>query len=526
MMDDTGANLKGEREGFAAENLFNFAAGGVAAGTIFSPRNAVGVFGGKLGAFKSSGVADGLGHIRGGFDKALVLKERGLSPTEIWKETGWFRDVDSQWKFELPVSPTQLRDQELVLKLYNDDGPVVIGDLFPPSDPIVQDLFKLYPDLKSRPVRNIRGGRALGEYDPMKDTIAVNMERILEHSQTKNLNPHQQLKETLVHEIQHAIQQREKWWSGASPQTIQAQLMDTFRHNLYSTKLDKKLQKGYSDAIDFLLFMETSNSSAPWIEQFRRNLYRMDLGEISARTAQKRQTRLDLKKAPLADLFTREGEELVRQIGALDVSKLERQMIDVAKTSIKQRIEKEHPATDARMIAALQDDFLKDYEQFRQTMSGTFDDTPPIREIPFSKPQSAEDDFRESFINFFTKGGTPSGGPIEKELREGLLAFDSWRRSATHGVGQVVNKELKGGITKTDTDFWADRLYTLKDEDWYPAFDAYVSERVEKIEPARLLNLLRSGLKHVGKEDVIEKIERTIKIEDLAGVTKAPTTTN
>ena len=118
--------------------------------------------------------------------KAKSMLEKGEDEVKIWQSTGWYKDKDGAWKFEIADSPAKIKNQ-------NADK---LGDLLEHKE-----LFKAYPELKDIKIKKIgdEGGEKLGYYDPNKKEIAIN-----------NIGD----KSTLMHEVQHAIQDIEGFAKG------------------------------------------------------------------------------------------------------------------------------------------------------------------------------------------------------------------------------------------------------------------------------------------------------------------------
>lgn len=171
-------------------------------------------------------------------EQAVRLDDVGKATSEeIRQQTGWYRGYDNKWRYEIDDSKMEIDTRgkfssnpdirkytELVDKAYfemsaseselqelrtlekNLEGvsvePKTLGELIKHDE-----LFKAYPKLKSLPVyfeKNIVD--ALGYYG--FDEIVLDT-RLKLHKE--------QLRRTLIHEIQHAIQHIEGFANGASP---------------------------------------------------------------------------------------------------------------------------------------------------------------------------------------------------------------------------------------------------------------------------------------------------------------------
>ena len=146
--------------------------------------------------------------------KAQKLESGGAGRDEVWKETGWVNDK-GDWKFEISD--------------YLDFDNEVGADINPSSFQIIKDyggttqenfmghpeVYDAYPNLKDRPVKSTSGSGAA--YSPSTDTIFIG-DKLLnptsgtELSQTQSAN---------LHELQHAIQEREGFAKGGNPDSFE-----------------------------------------------------------------------------------------------------------------------------------------------------------------------------------------------------------------------------------------------------------------------------------------------------------------
>ena len=120
--------------------------------------------------------------------KAKAMLEKGEDEVKIWQSTGWYKDKDGAWKFEIDDTPAKIKNQ-------NADK---LGDLLEHKE-----LFKAYPELKDIKIkkRNEKEVGKLGYYDPNEKEIVL-----------RDLSD----KSTLMHEVQHAIQEIEDFARGGN----------------------------------------------------------------------------------------------------------------------------------------------------------------------------------------------------------------------------------------------------------------------------------------------------------------------
>lgn len=138
------------------------------------------------------------------FSKAIDLTQQGSSPTEVWNQTGWFKDVDRGWKFEIPDAGARLNSKSVALPGLPSGGVVMIqpgdklGDLLHHPE-----LYAAYPEMQNVKMGTVQG--ATGAYNPANNTLRLG-----------TTDPEKALSTTL-HEVQHGIQAKEGFASGGSP---------------------------------------------------------------------------------------------------------------------------------------------------------------------------------------------------------------------------------------------------------------------------------------------------------------------
>jgi hypothetical protein len=193
-----GAAAKAAPKLFAAEQAAarNLAMPGPSAGRLGAQR---GIFGG-VGAETAP---------RETFNKAAKLDEAGVEPAAIWRETGWAKGPDGKWRFEIDDSKAKL-----VKKTWEQKGPDV-GYL--PNATLVpdamrhSDLYKAYPDIRnneflSRSFYDAKKAPELsGSYSPYFQQIEINAPNA------------PAARSGLLHELQHAVQEREGFARGGGP---------------------------------------------------------------------------------------------------------------------------------------------------------------------------------------------------------------------------------------------------------------------------------------------------------------------
>jgi hypothetical protein len=142
--------------------------------------------------------------------RALEMHSRDVDEQEIWRETGWLLGRDNKWRFEIPDD----LDKIDFAPLFQDEYHIAkLKDIY--DNP---QLYKAYPALATRTVQltnklddNTRGMLEVVKYQSgmvHASEIKLN-QKLVESTPDK-------IKETLVHEVQHAIQEYENFARGGN----------------------------------------------------------------------------------------------------------------------------------------------------------------------------------------------------------------------------------------------------------------------------------------------------------------------
>lgn len=187
-------------------------------------------------------------------DKAQALAQKGVDPRQIWKETGTFKGPDGAWRQEIPDNKMSVLRQ---FKTDAADDAINLDDAIKHSD-----LFAAYPDARTIGARhkNLQSG-TFGGYSEGADTVVVN-------SGSNYFKDKDLLKGGMAHEIQHAIQQREGWAKGGSPN---------------DAALLPYVRKFYADNID-----KFDGESHQLVNMAKNRAYQNLSGEAEARAVQAR----------------------------------------------------------------------------------------------------------------------------------------------------------------------------------------------------------------------------------------------
>lgn len=126
---------------------------------------------------------------------AKKLKKEGKTNAALIKATGWYQDIAGDWKFEFSDKDMELRKLNFAINKEYKLSEILNHDT----------LFYFYPDLANYTV--IFDNKANSSYSEKYKTIYLSNEKL------DNLTD---LKGTLIHEIQHAVQHMENHAHGTS----------------------------------------------------------------------------------------------------------------------------------------------------------------------------------------------------------------------------------------------------------------------------------------------------------------------
>lgn len=183
---------------WAPEMAMNLAGSGTAFAMTKGAKNTAGMLGGRLGASRADP------KLLQALDRAKDMEQSGRSQLDIWKDAGWQKFKDDQWRYEVPGGSGTLKP-----------GSGKLADLWKHPQ-----LWKAYPDMAEMPA-------SVGKWNV--DDFSSKL-----HPQTRAIymppqpgyeerihvlknSPKDQWKVSLQHEGTHGIQQREGFAKGSSP---------------------------------------------------------------------------------------------------------------------------------------------------------------------------------------------------------------------------------------------------------------------------------------------------------------------
>ena len=191
--------------------------------------------------------------------EAQEMQAAGADMESIRKATGWHQFADGKWRFEIDDSRMQLRTDAADIPNYTTLGELVDAP----------ELFEAYPDMADLSVTfcTLEDGQN-GGYSRKFDSIELS--RDLKNRPEALLN-------SLIHEAQHAIQNREGFASGANPAYWNRRMENGFDSRTAEERREgARLQEQYEQIREsdpqFVAAMEELNAMAPKVPRGKVDL--------------------------------------------------------------------------------------------------------------------------------------------------------------------------------------------------------------------------------------------------------------
>lgn len=191
--------------------------------------------------------------------EAQEMQQAGADMESIRKATGWHEGMDGKWRFEINDSRMQLRTDAANIPNYTTLGELVDAP----------ELFEAYPDMADLSVtfHTLEDGQN-GGYSRKFDSIELS--RDLKNRPEALLN-------SLIHEVQHAIQNREGFASGANPAYWNRRMENGFDSRTAEERREgARLQEQYEQIREsdpqFVAAMEELDAMAPKVPRGKVDL--------------------------------------------------------------------------------------------------------------------------------------------------------------------------------------------------------------------------------------------------------------
>ncbi len=145
-------------------------------------------------------------------EEAKKLEKNNAGREEIYYKTGWYKGPDGKWRFDIPDFLPSYSISKFEVPAENEtmlQG--TLAEIYPN-----QNLFKAYPELRDIKVYVVNKDESYYGYAGSK-YIVLNAKSL---GSFKNLDSREEASKTLIHEIQHIIQNYEGFAKGGSEKYV------------------------------------------------------------------------------------------------------------------------------------------------------------------------------------------------------------------------------------------------------------------------------------------------------------------
>lgn len=183
------------------------------------------------------------------YKEAIKMEKQGISKGKIRKETGWYKDINGDWKFEISDKSAKLKISPKLSTNYK------LEELLDHNI-----LYKAYPYLKNTNVKFSKLSETTrGKTDNLTGNIYINNNLIGNNSQ---------IEKTLLHEVQHKLQKKEKFQGGTTQ--YRENSYDRYRHNFGETEARETSQR---KNLNFEERLATPSYTQIYNKQSKKKLY-------------------------------------------------------------------------------------------------------------------------------------------------------------------------------------------------------------------------------------------------------------
>jgi len=295
---------------------------GLASATFKAPEGALRVFGGAS-AKSTKNLKEAQSYLQDEMKK--ITRENPTPPSDqfywanyrTWKKTGWFIDPeDKQWRFEIDDSASKPTLENLPMTTYelleqtslgkNSNVETTLSQIFKHDR-----LYKQYPHLKDMRVTlyNDPKSTTLGFKRSGENAIAVNLhahrydfvEKKKFSGGLENDTSQSTLAKTILHEIQHGVQEFEGFTKGANQANIPGELLATKAHKLGSDY--NKADAAFNDSISKINEVMTNLPKIPGVKfniagYFPKGYNQLDIGYNGDRARKQFQDMVQIHNIP------------------------------------------------------------------------------------------------------------------------------------------------------------------------------------------------------------------------------------
>lgn len=244
--------------------------------------------------------------------RAQESLDQGLDAEVVRQATGWFRGADGRWRFEIDDSGARQSDPNLLNVMgWGNGQDFQTGDsAILRLDKVLDHprLFAAYPGLENHIV-SLRPGEAAGGSFSDDGTPTIRMQAVLDGGRAYFTD---EQFSTLLHEIQHGIQNIEGFARGGSPEMFRAE------HQRLTNRVreinEQMREASRNDETDrYAELMEERGDIVPRIQELEgrdgivgADQYERLAGEVEARNVQSRQGMTEAERAETSPAETQD----------------------------------------------------------------------------------------------------------------------------------------------------------------------------------------------------------------------------
>lgn len=251
----------------------------------------------------------------GALARAENMLQAGADRNAVWQETGWFKGVDGQWRFEIDDSAfwhAGIQKQ-------------TIGETFK-HDP----LFEAYPHLRDVGYdRNFLPRNHFGSYSPGDEVSGIPDQITVSYTQQGNREL-----SAVLHELQHGVQRAEGFARGANTFGMSPEAVAIYKQIIERMRTPLSLENYARDAgfagdiaaakASYQDYLKTAGRISPDLDRAAQETavaqaYRRAAGEVEARNVETRAGFTPEERRatpPWATQDVPDAEQLVRALSA------------------------------------------------------------------------------------------------------------------------------------------------------------------------------------------------------------------
>lgn len=140
--------------------------------------------------------------------KAQEMLKNGKTEYSVWRETGWFKGLDGNWKKEVFPHVKDILKDDFVNKIKNNETKYNVlykfDKIFKPETKLLEK-YKVLKDYRLMFIDDYK--KSEGSFNPASDIIRVNLAKL------KGIN---EIGSVILHELQHAVQMQEGFVNGSN----------------------------------------------------------------------------------------------------------------------------------------------------------------------------------------------------------------------------------------------------------------------------------------------------------------------